>query len=97
MRKFILSLVMLTMCGCSSVNVRTDEHHEETRPPTYQKSYNYWWWGLRGRHSINVREVCQGRPVIQVQAVDTVSNIFAGLFTLGIYAPRTARIWCGEV
>lgn len=89
--------LLLVASACSSVNIRTDGNREETRPPTFQKSHTYWWWGLRGKHSINVREVCAGRPVVQMQAVSTITNVLGSALTLGIYSPRTARVWCGEV
>lgn len=87
---------MLNVLACSSVNVRTDAKEEERSAPTFQKRYKYWWWGLKGWHSINVREICRNRPVVQMQAVHTFSDSFLHLITLGIYAPRTARVWCLE-
>lgn len=96
MKKLGLLIAILLTFGCSSVNIRTDQGREEGRPPTFQKRYVFWWWGLRGEHSVNVREVCVGKPVIQMQVVDTIPDAFYTLITLGIFSPRTARIWCGE-
>ncbi len=96
MKKILLLVMFTTSCGCSSVNVRTDGDEEARGRPSFQQRYTYWWWGLRGRHAINVREICGGKAVRQMQAVDTFTDILAGAFTLGIYAPRTARVWCGE-
>jgi len=76
--------------------VRTDNGEENNQAPSFQKSYNYWWWGLKGEHSINTREICAGYAVEQMQATYTITDALAGLFTIGIYAPRTARVWCGE-
>lgn len=97
MKKMMLLIALIAASACSSVNVRTDGQKEAMTPPTFQKSYTFWWWGLKGQHSINVREVCAGAPVKQMQTVDTVSNILSAVFTLGIYSPRTARVWCDEV
>jgi len=94
--KFILIILTLLICACSSVTVRTDSETESSNSPSFQQSYSYWWWGLRGEHSVNVREVCNGQPVEQMQSTYTITDALVGLFTLGIYAPRSARVWCGE-
>lgn len=96
--KFLLGVfVLMQLIGCSSVTVRTDEQFKTTRPPTYEQRLNYWWWGLKGFHSVNVREVCGNRRVEQMQAVNTFGDIVRYIVTIGIYAPRSARIWCAEV
>jgi len=80
--------------GCSSVNIRTDGAEETRLEPDYQKRFTYWWWGLKGEHSINVREICLKKHVAQLQAVSTFSDSLLAIITIGIYQPRTARVWC---
>ncbi len=92
---FIFAAAIL-LNGCSSVTVRTDQLEKNHDTPTYQKRYNYYWWGLKGEHSVNVRLVCQGKPVEQMQTAFTLSDTLMGLITIGIYNPRTARVWCQE-
>ncbi len=97
MKKIIqLAMVTLLMTACSSVTVRTDGLKETHEPPTFEKRYSYWWWGLRGEYDINVRQVCKGHGIDQIQAVDTISDSLLQLITAGIYSPRTAKIWCKE-
>lgn len=96
MKRLWVVLIAVLICGCSAVTVRSDGQRESAQPPTFEKRYTYWWWGLKGEHSINVREVCVGNDVEQMQAIHSVTDVVSGLLTLGIYAPRTARIWCKE-
>lgn len=96
MKKILVSIFIFNIYACSSVNVRTDGKLEDSSSPSFQKRYTYWWWGLKGGHSINVREVCEGKRVIQMQAVTTFSDSLLTLITLGVYSPRTARVWCAE-
>ena len=96
MLKVFCFLLTVILSGCSSVTVRTDGSGESYTEATYQQRYNYWWFGLYGEHTVNVREVCQGRDLIQAQSVDTLADMTAALFTLGIYTPRTAKVWCGD-
>ena len=94
----LLSFVLLSLIlgGCSSVNIRTDDAPEKRQEPDYQQRFSYWWWGLRGEHTVNVREVCLEKKVEQLQAVSTFSDTVLTIITLGIYQPRTARIWCEQ-
>ena len=96
MKQLFLFTLMIVLSACSSVTVRTDNKSKDVSSPSFQKRYTYWWWGLQGKHSINVREVCSGKAVEQIQAVDTLSDVILITITLGIYTPRTARVWCDE-
>lgn len=92
----MIFLLIGALVGCSSVTMRHDLSERNESPATFQKTYSYWWWGLKGEHNINVREICQGKPVDQMQAINTFTDSLAIIFTLGIYSPRTARVWCQE-
>lgn len=93
-RSFLILTIIFFMLGCSSVTLRTDTQAKNHKAATFQKSYAYWWWGFKGEHDINVREICQGKAVKQMQAINTFTDSLSIIFTLGIYAPRTARVWC---
>ena len=94
MNKQMLLAGLILLQSCAAVNVRTDDQPEDLSTPTFQKTYTYWWFGLQGEHRINVREVCMGKPVKQMQTVDSATDSLMRLITLGIYWPRTARVWC---
>lgn len=96
MKKLSLLLFMIGLCSCSSVTVMTDAKIKNREAPSYEKRFNYYWWGLSGEHKINVREVCKNNVTVQVQAVATLSDTILTAITLGIYSPRTARAWCEE-
>lgn len=94
LKQLLIVVLATALSACSSVTLRTDSAEKTKNTPDFQQSYDYWWWGLKGKHSINVREACQGRKVKQMQSVTTLPNLFVSIFTLGIYQPRTARVWC---
>ena len=95
-RALLIFSIVFNLVGCSSVTLRTDTQAKTHKPATFQKSYAYWWWGFKGEHDINVREICQGKAVKQMQAINTFTDSLAIIFTLGIYLPRTARVWCED-
>jgi len=88
----LCACIILSACG--SVTIRTDNQRETSDIPSYQKSFNYWWWGLKGEYDINTREICSGNSVSQMQSVSSFSDAALTIITLGIYAPRSARVWC---
>lgn len=92
----ILTLVvtLISTTACSPVTIRNDGQAKNYQAASYQKSVTYWCWGFSGEHNINVREACKGLPIDQVQATSTFTDALAYIFTLGIYMPRTAKVWC---
>lgn len=97
LKKLITFLLLSSLLACSSVTVRNDHQGKETqRLADYQQRFVFYFWGLKGEHSVNVREICQAKKVEQMQSVFTLADSALGLVTLGIYAPRTARVWCTQ-
>jgi hypothetical protein len=96
MRLIILFFTLIIFSGCSSVTIRTDNQAKSYEPSSYQQNVTYWWWGLYGEHYINVREACQGKTVKQMQSYFSFTDSLSSIFTLGIYLPKTARIWCNS-
>ena len=82
------------LAGCATVTIRPDGGAKTSGKPDYQKSKNYFFWGLAGEHTIAVASVCDNKGVEQVQSQYTFMNGFLGVITLGIYAPKTAKVWC---
>ncbi len=96
-RKCYLLILVLLLSACSSVTMRPYGGIKEQRAPDYSDSKDYYFWGLMGEHEINTAEICGDRRVEQMQAVSTSSDWVRGVFTLFIYAPRTAKVWCEEL
>ena len=97
MLKIIIALIItILMTACSSVTMRPYGGAKETRSPDYSDSNDYYFWGLKGEYEINTSTVCGDRRVEQMQSVLTVSDWLRGVFTLFIYAPKTAKVWCEE-
>lgn len=89
----VLSL-LLVLTGCSSVTMRPYGGEKTTEEPDYAESRPYYWGGLKGEHTIDTKEICKEHRVMQMQSVTTLSDFIRGIFTLFIYSPRTAKIWC---
>lgn len=88
----LLTAVMLA--GCATVTVRPAGGPKIADKPDVELTKNYFFWGLSGEHTIDVQPLCGSKGVEQMQSVYTFGDGFLGAITLGIYAPKSARIWC---
>jgi hypothetical protein len=82
------------LAGCASVTVRPNGGAKTSAKPDYQQSKNYFFWGLAGEHTIDVTTICEGKTVEQIQSQYTFVNGLLGGITLGIYSPKSAKVWC---
>ncbi len=84
----------VALAGCATVTITPNGQSKLTTSPTYENKQAFFLVGLIGERHVDVQAICQGRGVRQMQTVDTFSDRLLGLVTLGIYTPRTARVWC---
>ena len=94
MKKLYLLGLVLALGGCSTVTVTTADEQKLTTKPTYQERKNFFFWGLVNDHSVDAVAACEGEQPRQMQSQQTFTDGLLGVVTLGIYAPRSARIWC---
>ncbi|OFZ72682.1 MAG: hypothetical protein A3K03_06305 [Bdellovibrionales bacterium RIFOXYD1_FULL_44_7] len=97
MKRWIILIAAATLvfaASCSTVTMTEKGAGKMTSSPTYESSKPYFFWGLVGEHHIDVKDVCENKSVKQIMVQDTFLDALLGGITLGIYRPRTAKIWC---
>jgi len=97
LRKLLPSLALLFFVGCATVTIKPGNYANQPKlssSPTYQESKPYFLWGLVGEHTIDVQEVCGGRECVQMQSQYTFLDGFLSFLTIGLYSPKTAKVWC---
>lgn len=63
--------------------------------PTYSKSQTFFISGIGQEQTVNAAEVCGGAAnVAKVQTIQEPKDIALSLVTIGIYTPRTAKVYC---
>jgi hypothetical protein len=91
-RIFLASLALLAFAGCHVVRYDT---RRPVSPRAVTLHVNYWWWGLRGDHAIDLDAACpDGAARWRSQA--TIGDKALGVVTLGVWVPRTVVIECAE-
>lgn len=91
---FCGAVVLALLSACSTVTIRPSGGEKVSSAPTYQDSKSYFFWGLAGTQEINVADICGGKKTTQMQSQYTFGDGFKSLITLGIYSPKTAKVWC---
>lgn len=96
MQRTLLIAGLLALCACRTVTVVADGSNNPRRAPDHEQSYGFGLGGVIGETTIDVERICRGSKVTKMQAVSTVGDQLLGVITLGLYTPRTARVWCEE-
>jgi Bor protein len=91
--RLALALALLGLAACQTVKYQT---HLPESGRRYEKRVSFWLWGLGGSHDVDLDAACpEGAASWQNQ--QTAGDLLFGIFTLGIYSPRTIAVTCAEV
>lgn len=99
MKRFIVptfAAAALTLSACANVTITKGGGDPVSASPNYEDSKSYFIGGLVGEHTVDVKKACDGGEAKQMQSRTTFLNGVVSILTLGIYTPRTARVWCEE-
>jgi hypothetical protein len=95
-RTLLIGGLIAALGGCATVTITPNGGPKLKSQPTYEAKQTFFLGGLIGERHVDVQAICQHQPVRQMQTVDTFSDGLLRGLTLGIYAPRTARVWCEQ-
>lgn len=90
---FLLSLIIM-LSGCAAVTITETGEPNFRYYPNYEESKPFFLWGLIGDHRIDVSKICTEKPVVQMQTKFSSWDVLYSALTLGLYLPRTAKVWC---
>jgi len=90
----LAAVAALASAACRTVTLVAEPGVVAERAPRYERSLPFGFWGLAGEHEIDVDRVCRGSRPARLQTQSTFTDGLAAAFTLGLYKPRTARVWC---
>lgn len=94
LKALILTYCLLTLTGCAAITITESGGSDFQYRPHFEESKPFFLWGIVGEHHINTQEICGARPVVQMQSKFSSWDVLYSVITLGIYLPRTAKVWC---
>lgn len=94
MKKFaIAAAAAALMTGCATQTTLVNGGGQAV--PAYQKSQTFFISGIGQEQTVNAAQVCGGaHNVAKVQSAWEPKDIAFSVVTLGIYTPRTAKVYC---
>ena len=92
--KTLMPFLFLALTGCAAVTITQSGESDFQYRAQYEESKHFFLWGLIGEHHVNVQEICQDKPVRQLQSKFSSWDVLWGSLSLGLYLPRTAKVWC---
>jgi hypothetical protein len=93
-RIFLLTALAAALVSCATVTIRPDDGDKLDTPPTWSKRLSFYFGGLVGEYHIDVRAVCGGQRMVQMQTQETFVDRLLRFVTLYVYSPRHVKIWC---
>jgi hypothetical protein len=90
-----IALLMVALSACSTITIRDKGTGKMATEPSWEESQSFFIYGLVGKHHVDVKQICGAKPARQMQAQTTFVDGLLGFITIGIYTPRTAKVWCG--
>lgn len=94
--KWPLVLLFTLLAGCQTVRIQFNDKWDKSLPPSYTDYFDYYWWGLRGTNSVSVQKACVDQKPYGLTKARTVEDMAITALTLGVYAPLTVKVWCGD-
>ena len=65
--------------------------------PDFEDILNYYVFGnFPHTKTLDIKKICGKRELKQAYIDHSFGQAFISFFTLGIYTPRTAKVWCYE-
>ncbi len=92
-KKLLVALFIVILNGCAAQTFNINGSDGEV--PTDQQSQHFIISGLAQEKITDAAAICGGaNNIIKVESQHTFINGFFGFITLGIYAPRDAKVYC---
>ncbi|MBN2694138.1 Bor family protein [bacterium] len=89
----LMLIFMMFVSACKTVTITEGDLEEITTDPTYESSESFFIFGIIGESHVYVNQQCP-KGVFQVQTRMSFVDGLLGLITVGIYSPKTVRLWC---
>jgi hypothetical protein len=91
----VTGLICVTFfSACATVSLVEKPSRVLSLQPTATERADFFFWGLVGHHETHLNEICGSIGVDKVETQYTAPDVFWGILTLGIFSPRSVRVWC---
>ncbi len=96
MKSALAAILAVSLAGCMSTRVVLDPKWDSSAKASYEDYFDYYFFGLSGHPSLNLQKVCMDQKTHAFKRFKSPEDAIITWLTLGIYAPATVRVWCGD-
>ena len=90
----ITTMILLTT-GCATQTYQLAD--TDLKEPTHEERQTFFVEGIGQSQMVNAAEICGGAEnIIKIESEETAADVGLAIVTLGIYTPRTAKVYCKE-
>jgi hypothetical protein len=83
------------LAGCANQRFNVAGEISATPTPKAEDSQTFFLSGIGQMKSVDAAQACGGASKVEGVAVEQSGlDVLYGMITLGIYTPRTARVYC---
>ncbi len=91
----LITTLILMATGCATQTYQLSDAKVEK--PTHEERQTFFVEGIGQSQMINAAEICGGAEnIIKIESEETAADVGLYIITLGIYSPRTAKVYCKE-
>ncbi len=89
----LIFVISVSACSAQQFNINGDAGEI----PTEETSQHFYVAGIGQERIIDAAEICGGADnIIKVESYTTFFNGLVSILTLGLYAPRSADVFCKQ-
>lgn len=94
-RSVVLAASAVLLTGCSSLLfVRAPDRRTYTDALIEFHETSFFFGSVGGSRELFIDRICLGKDIDQVVVEGTAMDIMKSVLTVGIYTPRTVKVWC---
>ena len=94
MKFLTLTTIMVFLAtGCATQSYHLSD--AKVTEPKYEDSQPFFVEGIGQGKEVNAAEICGGAEnIVKIESEQTAADVGLSIITLGIYTPRTAKVYC---
>ena len=90
-------LLFINACALQRVKINEKTPNVSKKQATKIENHHFWFGGVGQSRNVDADEICQNKNGVQfVEVRRTSGNVWASIFTLGIYYPKQYSVYCNN-
>tara|TARA_S200000501_G_C20720676_1_gene698339 strand:+ start:271 stop:630 length:360 start_codon:yes stop_codon:yes gene_type:complete len=96
MKKFsILFFTLMFLTSCSTQTSLFNNSLDQKL--TKEGTHHFFFWGVGQTKNEDLTQICgDSDSIARTQTIDTFPNLLGQVLTLGVWLPRTYRVYCSD-